>query len=291
MDHQSLEKTGAAVIPYGVGHTENLVELICSIPNVCIHSTPSYLRRLEEVAAEKFQLQPRQLGIKKGFFGGEGGLQNKEYRKRLEEIWGMEIYDANYGMSEVMSIIASEDYRKDGLVYIAGDVIYPELLSGSGENTVSNENIVPGAVGELVLSNLNKEAQPLLRYATGDIVEILERKEENGICTAFRFRVTGRVDDMLVVKGINFYPAVVQNVISKYKECTGGYKIIVKDEAMIDEVKLLIETERGLQKEVPVQKIQKEIRSKYFVNCKIELTEHILNTGNKAKLVERIKGD
>lgn len=289
MDHQSLEKTGATVIPYGVGHTENLIELICRIPNVCIHSTPSYLRRLEQVAWEKFCLKPWQLGIKKGFFGGEGGLQNREYRKRMEDIWHMDIYDANYGISEVMSIIASESRDKDGLVYVAGDIVYPELLIRESGVT-SNDNIVPGAIGELILSNLKKEAQPLLRYVTGDIIEILERKEDNGICTDFKFRVIGRSDDMMVIKGINFYPLSLQNIISKYDGCTGNYKVIFDNSVENNNLQVLLETKKEQQHFIPLQKIQQEIRSKYFVSCQIILTDYIPADNNKVKLVER-KGE
>lgn len=287
MDHQSLEETGAAVIPYGVGHTENLIELLCSIPNVCIHSTPSYLSKIERVAAEKFGLKPNEIGIKKGFFGGEGGLQNRDFRNKLEEKWNMDIHDANYGMSEIMSIIASEDLKKNGLKYIAGETVYPELfLKDIG--TVSNANITEGAIGELVLTNLIKEAQPLIRYRTGDIIEVLEVYREENVCIEFKFRVIGRSDDMIVVKGINFYPMALQSIVSKYSECTGNYKIIIQNKTIVDDICLMLEVKNKDIDDEVLQKIKKEIKSKYFVSCDIEITDNLPVSGNKARLVERI---
>lgn len=289
MDHQSLEDTGATVIPYGVGHTDNLVELLHSIGNVCIHSTPSYLSVIERVARENHQWEPKDLKIKKALLGGEGGASNSEYRKKIEDTFGMRIYDANYGMSEMMSIIASEHEGDDGLIFMAGETLYPELLVINNEKeSVSNNNIVAGMIGELVLSNLDKQSQPLLRYSTGDVIEILDVDCDNPI-SKFRFRVIGRSDDMIVVKGINFYPASIRDIVSKCSISTGNYKIKIHNKVTIDNVKLMIEVKVNKTQtdmEEIKTKIINEIRRKYFVLCDVEFVEQ-LNTGNnKSSLIE-----
>lgn len=290
MDHQSLEATGAAVIPYGVGNTENLIQIIRSVPNVCIHATPSYLGIIEKVAREKYKISPLDLHIKKGFFGGEGGLDDERYRSKLEEKWGMDIYNANYGMSEVMSIIASEGKEKNGLHFIAGDTLYPELYVRE-KQTALNCFIRKGAVGELVLSNRCKESQPLIRYATGDVIEILDA-EENGEVLNFRFKVIGRSDDMLVVKGINFYPAAVHALISRYPEFTGNYQIQVRENGIIDYVRLIVELNDSYEADVCARLksvLKDDIRRKYFVSCDIELTDQIERQENKLQLVKKVE--
>lgn len=289
MDHQSLEATGATIIPYGVGNTENLIQMIRMLPNVCIHATPSYLSKIEQVAKNKFDLEPADLHIKKGFFGGEGGLDNKNFRQKIENKWKMDIYNANYGMSEVMSIIASEGKEKNGLHFVAADTVYPELYIEEEEN-VSNENIRIGAIGKLVLSNRCKESQPLIRYDTGDIIEILDVRNEKPV-QHFKFNVVGRADDMIVVKGINFYPAVIRNVIASYKELTGNYQVQILREGIIDYVRLVIEC-GDVSKDV-LKLIGKEIstviRKKYFVSVDILFTEEIEKDDNKLKVIKKVE--
>lgn len=288
MDHQSLESTEATVIPYGVGNTENLIQLIKTIPNVCIHATPSYLGKIEKVAKEKFGLEPYELKIHKGFFGGEGGLADKSFRDKLEKRWGMEIYDANYGMSEVMSIIASEGQEKEGLHFIASETLYPELYV---DGKASNRNIKVGNVGELVLTHKCKETQPLMRYATGDIIEIIN-VEEMDVINKFTFKVVGRSDDMLVVKGINFYPASIRNIVSEYEELTGNYQIQVLEKGIVDYVKLLVEknsTNNNVDYSELKRKLSIAIRKKYFVSCDVEFVDNLVKEENKLKLVKKVE--
>lgn len=289
MDHQSLEATGATVIPYGVGNTDNLIQIIRQIPRVCIHATPSYLGNLEKTAREKYGISPAELQIKKGFFGGEGGLDDLNFRNRLEKKWGMDIYNANYGMSEVMSIIASEGKDKNGLCFVAGETLYPELLD-RGEQNASNRFLKKGAIGELVLSNRCKESQPLLRYATGDLIEIIDAEECEAIQN-FKFKVIGRSDDMLVIKGINFYPVVLRELISTYKEFTGNYQVQIMEKGIIDYIRLIVELNNQYNAEhceLLRNSLKNAIRRKYFVSCDIKLTSHIESQDNKLQLVRKV---
>ncbi len=292
MDHQSLEATGATVIPYGVGHTDNLVELIYSIKNVCIHSTPSYLSVIEKVAKEKHHWDPKDLKIKKALLGGEGGASNDEYRRKIEDTFRTRVFDANYGMSEVMSIIASENKDAEGLVFVAEETLYPELLVKIDDNheVTSNLNIKAGAIGELVLSNLKKQAQPLLRYSSGDIVEIIDVVNGESPIKSFRFKVIGRSDDMIVVKGINFYPASIRDIISKCSISTGNYKVIISNQITVDYIQLLVEVKQfktDAEMEIIKNDIVNSIRRKYFILCDLKFVDRLSSGNNKVGLIER----
>jgi phenylacetate-CoA ligase len=201
MDHQSMEATGAAVVPYGVGKTENLIAMLLDIDAPCIHSTPSYLATIRKVLQEKYGLSPRHLGMKKGFLGGEAGMQDESFRQKIESEWEMKAINANYGLSEVMSIIGSECGRREGLHFTAAPYLYVEIYEPVSKTV---KPIEAGVTGELVLTNLVKEAQPLIRYRTGDIVEIISTDSCSCGNEGFRFLLRGRSDDMLVIKGINF---------------------------------------------------------------------------------------
>ena len=166
----------------------------------------------------------KSLGLKKGFFGGENFIQISNMRKLIEKKFKMSAIDANYGLSEVLSIIAGEDHNKNGLIFNAQGVLYPELINEKEKNI----EIKKGATGELVLTTLKKDAQPLLRYRTNDTVKILESYNDNQDGLArFRFKIIGRSDEMFNIKGVNFFPESISNLFSdiKYPNLSTRYKI------------------------------------------------------------------
>jgi phenylacetate-CoA ligase len=241
-DHQSLEATGAAVIPYGAGNSHGLIEAILHLKPSSIHCTPSYLSKLEILLESDFGLVPKDLGLRKGFFGGEGGLQNPRFRSRLEKRWGIVAMNANYGLSEVHSMFAAECGARDGLHFMAQEYLLPELIEPTSGKPVE---IRKGNVGELVLTHLEHEAQPLIRFRTHDSIRIVD----HGVCrcgrTSFRFKVAGRSDDMLVVKGINLYPEAIKEILGEFAQFTGEYQVIAAVEEPIVGLDLRIEVEKG----------------------------------------------
>ncbi len=224
-DHANLETTGATVIPFGVGNSRQLIQVIKDAGINAISSTPSYPRHLEKVIKAEFNMEPMELGLELGLFGGEPGLENPVYRKRMETTWGMKAQNANYGVSDVLCNFASvcrDNYR---LHFLGQGALLLQLIDPL---TLKDIPITQGAVGEMVLTHLKKEAQPLVRYRTSDLLEILE----TGPCecgrTGFRFRVVGRVDDMLHVKGINVFPNGIAMVLEDIvPEVTGEFQIIL----------------------------------------------------------------
>jgi phenylacetate-CoA ligase len=243
-DHQSLERAGACVIPFGVGNSRKLLETILQLKVTAIHCTPSYLSKLEYIMKFELHLEPRDLNLRLGLFGAESGLQDQDFRESIEHIWGLLAMNANYGMSEVLSIIGAECSFQNGLHFFGEKALFPELLDLQTQESLPIEE---GAVGELVLTNLYRESQPLIRYCTGDIIAILGRECECGSST-FRFEVKGRTDTMLVIRGLNLFPSNIEQIINKSLGfITESYQVLVNKNNPIDTIKLILEIKKGNQ--------------------------------------------
>lgn len=225
-DHANLETTGATVIPFGVGNSRQLIQVIKDAGINAISSTPSYPKHLEKVLLAEFDMAPAELGLELGLFGGEPGLENPVYRKRMEATWGMKAQNANYGVSDVLCNFASVCPDNYKLHFLGQGALLVQLIDPM---TLEDIPAREGAVGEMVLTHLKKEAQPLVRYRTSDLMEIIE----TGPCecgrTGFRFRIVGRADDMLHVKGINVFPNGIAMVLEDMvPEVTGEFQIVLE---------------------------------------------------------------
>jgi len=246
-DHANLETTGAAVFPFGVGSSRQLVRVIQEAGINALSSTPSYPKYLEGVVREELGIEPAELGLTLGLFGGEPGLDDPAYRRRIEETWGMRAMNANYGVSDVLCNFASVCEQNYKLHFLgAGALLFQLIDPATGRDLELEE----GTVGEMVLTHLAKEAQPLVRYRTSDLVEILE----TGPCacgrTGPRFRVIGRSDDMLHVKGINVFPNGVARVLEAFvPEVTAEFQIVLDHPSPYEELPITVEHGPGVKPE------------------------------------------
>ena len=154
-DHLTLEATGATVLPYGVGGTTRLVEVVRDLGINVISSTPSYPALLEKILREEFNLKPRDLGLRLALFGGEGGLDNATFRAAMEETWGFGVRNANFGLSEVMSTMGSQCEHTTDLHFLSGDVVFLEILDPNSGQRLKLED---GTTGELVCTHLRRNA-------------------------------------------------------------------------------------------------------------------------------------
>jgi len=242
-DQHSLENTGAAVIPFGVGNSPILIQVILKMKPTAIHCTPSYLSKLELLLKNEFQMEPAQLGLRLGLFGGEAGIQNAEFRKSIELKWGFKAMDANYGLADVLSMFGAECEVRNGLHFMGQGVIHAELKD------LKSDAIVPwekGVVGELVLTHLRKECQPLLRYRTGDILEIIDVDKCECGRRSPRMKVIGRADDMIVVRGINVFLSSIAGIVNKHLDVfTGEYSVLVNEKDPIEDIEIKIEIQNG----------------------------------------------
>ncbi|HYB08230.1 MAG TPA: phenylacetate--CoA ligase family protein [Alphaproteobacteria bacterium] len=242
-DHAALEATGATVVPFGVGGSELLVRTIRDIGITAISCTPSYPAVLERVVIERFPgLRPRDLGLKLGLFGGEAGLDDPNLRARIEEVWGMKPRNANYGVSDAFSNFAGQCEHQSDLHFVGLDALYPELIDAeSGEGRPWRT----GEVGELVLTHLRKDCQPLVRFRTGDIVALTATEPCACGRTAPRLRVIGRSDDMVVVRGINVFPTTIAATLTGFHELSGEYRIRLKGIGPYDRLPVEVELAAG----------------------------------------------
>ena len=238
-DHMSLEKTGAVAVPFGVGNSRLLVRVIKEAGIDAISSTPSYPRVLEGAVREELAIEPRELGLKLGLFGGEPALEDPAFKANLEATWGMRARNANYGVSDILSNFAAVCDAVEELHYLGAGAMIAQLVDPA---TGADIAITEGARGELVGTSIGKEAQPLVRYRTGDILEVTG----TGTCacgrTGFRFRVVGRADDMLVVRGVNVFPSGIARVLNALvPEVTGEFQIALGNPPPHDRLDITIE--------------------------------------------------
>ncbi|HTN98148.1 MAG TPA: AMP-binding protein [Nordella sp.] len=269
-DHATLEATGAAVVPFGVGDTHLLVRTIRELGITAISCTPSYPAVLEQVIAEHFPgLQPRDLGLKLGLFGGEAGLDDPQFRQRLETVWGFAARNSNYGVTDVFCNLAGQSEDDNDLHFMALDVLHPELIDPvSGDVLPWRE----GERGELVLTHLSRQCQPLLRFRTGDIILITGTGKARSGRTAPRFRVVGRSDDMVVVRGINAFPTQVAAVLTPFAALSGEYRIMLDGQGPYDLLPVEAELAAGVSPaEGLASRIEQVIKREIGVAARITL--------------------
>ena len=287
-DHLTLERTGATVVPFGVGNTETLIRTILETGISAISCTPSYPAVLEKVIAEKFPgLKPADLGFKLGLFGGEAGLDDPALRKRFRDVWGMDAMNANYGVSDVFCNFAAQCSHDTRLHYHASDVLYPELID---PETGSPLAIVAGQEGELVLTHLARDCQPLVRFRTGDIICVDETEPCRCGSHGFRFRVVGRSDDMVVVRGLNLFPTMVAAVLNGIDFLSGDYRIVLETRPPFDFLPVVAELAEGVQAtdNQPGQ-VEAAIKRNLGASARVEIVPHgtFVRTEGKTRRVER----
>ena len=270
-DHINLETTGATVFPFGVGNSRQLVRVIQEAGINAISSTPSYPKYLEKVVRDELGVEPGDLGLKLGLFGGEPGLDNPVYRQRIEDAWGMKAQNANYGVSDVLcnfAAVCQENYQLHFLG--TGTLLFQLIDPESGEDIPVEE----GVVGEMVLTHLQKEAQPLVRYRTSDLLEILGVGPCSCGRTGPRFRVIGRADDMLHVKGINVFPNGVARVLeSMVPDVTGEFQIVLSHPSPYTHLDITVEQgEKIRPEEMEGLKSKVTARLKEELNFKASVT-------------------
>lgn len=242
-DHTTLEETGAAVVPFGVGETRLLIRTIRELAIDAISCTPSYPAVLERVIAEDFpDLDPRDLGLKLALFGGEAGLDDPAFRARLEAVWGFAPRNANYGVSDVFCNFAGQTEQDPDLHFMALDVLHPELID---PETAAPKRWAAGERGELVLTHMARACQPLVRFRTGDIVELTGTDRAACGRTAPRFRVVGRADDMVAVRGINVFPSQVAACVTAEDGLSGEYRIPLDGPGPYDRLPVAAEAAAG----------------------------------------------
>lgn len=238
-DYIPIERMRATAIPFGVGNTALLLRMIKELQINAISSTPSYMFTIRDRCYAELGISPRDLGLRRGYFGGEGLLQVAGVREAIENDFGMIAIDANYGMSEIQSVIGGEGPSRDGLVNHTFGILLTELIDADGKPV----RLEPGAIGEFVFSTLRREAQPLFRYRTNDLAEIVAAESAEDGLMRMRFRIRGRTDQMLVFKGVNFFPQSLMSVVAEFPEELGStYRVIRPAADAVNHIDVMMET-------------------------------------------------
>jgi phenylacetate-CoA ligase len=264
-DHRCLEATGASVVPFGVGNTAELIELQTWLPFSALSCTPSYIGFLiNQMSAAQLQLWRQNLRIV--LVGGEPGGSEPALRELVKSAFDATVVNANYGMAEVLSNFGSECEFGGGMHFHGHGAVWVELLDPTDGTSMS---LVPGSRGDLVVTHLRKEAQPLVRYATNDVMEIVSTDPCACGRSTFKFRLHGRADDMFVVRGINVFPSAVQAALGAYSPRLAEFVILLPDSSTFDSVPLVVEIDPG-DTSIDVDALSEHLRKQ--LRCSVRLT-------------------
>jgi phenylacetate-CoA ligase len=228
--HYGAERLGCTVIPMSGGMTERQVQLIADFKPDIIMVTPSYVLAIAD-EFDKQGLDARASSLKIGIHGAEPWTD--AMRKEIEARFAMDAIDI-YGLSEVMGPgVANECIEtKDGPT-LWEDHFYPEII-----DPATGEPVADGQTGELVFTSLTKEALPVIRYRTRDLTALLP-----GTARSMRrmARITGRTDDMLIIRGVNVFPTQIEELILKVPELSPHYVLEVRREDRLDALDIVVE--------------------------------------------------
>lgn len=277
--HYGAEKIGATVIPISGGNTKRQIMVMQDFGSTMLACTPSYALHIADTAAE-MGVDIRELPLKYGIFGAEPWTNN--LRRELEAKMGIRATDI-YGLSEVIGPgVASECEEQNGL-HVFEDHFIPEIID---PNTL--EVLPPNTPGELVFTSLTKEAFPIIRYRTRDLSMLMV---DDCPCrrTMYRMgRITGRTDDMLIIRGVNVFPSQIESVLLEIEGTAPHYLIVVDRVDSLDCLEVWVEvSEKTFSDEIKglealEKKIQHEIQSVLGITVKVKLVE--------PKTIERSEG-
>ena len=261
--HYGAEKLGLTVVPFGGGQTERQIQLIQDFRPDIIMVTPSYMLAIAD-EVERMGLDPKALSLRLGIFGAEPWTN--EMRTAIEARINIDAVDI-YGLSEVMGPgVANECVEtKDGPT-IWEDHFYPEIIDPD-----TGEPVPDGQEGELVFTSLTKEALPIIRYRTRDLTRLLP-----GTARTMRRmqKITGRSDDMMIIRGVNVFPTQIEELLLKRPELSPHYQCVLTREGPMDNLKVQVETAPGvdpqsIEARAAAKLLQHEI--KVYVGSSVEV--------------------
>jgi phenylacetate-CoA ligase len=264
--HYGAEKIGCLVIPAGPGNSERQLLLMQDFHTTSIHLTPSFALYFTEVL-KKHGIDPRKdLSLKRAFVGAEP--YTEETRRKIEAGLGLRVFNS-YGLSEMNGPGVAFECQEQAGMHLWEDHYLMEII-----NPETGENLPPGERGELVLTTLKREAMPILRYRTRDITSIVEAPCPCGRTHRRIQRITGRADDMLILRGVNIYPQQIERILMSVPKIGSNYLIVLEG---LDEMTVKVElSEAGFDGQLEhVVALQNQIvallRAEILMKPKIEL--------------------
>lgn len=268
--HYGVERVGAAVVPAASGNTNRQITLIRDLGADVLVCTPSYALNIAEVATG-MGFDSRQLPIRYGHFGAEPWTE--DMRVRVEEDLGIYAFN-NYGLSEVIGPgVSGECIERRGM-HIQEDHFLVECV-----NPDTLEPVQDGELGELVITTLTKRAMPIIRYRTRDLCSLDSSPCPCGRTTKRMSRLTGRTDDMLIIRGVNLFPSQVEEALLRVEGTAPHYLIEVERPGTLDEITVRVEirpqdfSDRMDRMQALHDRIEREIHSATGLRMKVVLVD------------------
>ncbi len=270
--HYGSEKLGALTVPIGGGNTERQLMLIKDFGTTMIACTPSYMLNIADYIEKKRpDFDMRKTKLRAGIFGAEAWSESM--RKEIETRLGIQAYDI-YGLSEVIGPgVSGECSEKSGL-HVHEDHFYVEIIDPE-----TGEILPEGSKGEIVYTTITKEAFPGIRYRSRDITRLYREPCKCGRTLVKMEKVTGRSDDMLIIRGVNVFPSQIESVLMEVEGTQPHYQIIVDRKGAMDDIEVKVEvSEKLFSDELKVleglsKRITDRFRSVLGISAKITLVE------------------
>jgi len=260
------ERVGAMSIPTGPGNTERQLKIMIDLKTTVLIGTSSYGLLLAEEAERKGLLNKINLRI--GIFGSE--RWGEKMRGRIENLFGIDSFDI-YGLTEIYGPgIAIDCPHHTGLHYWNDHFIF-EII-----DPITGEQLKPGNKGELVITTLTKEGMPLLRFRTRDITRIIPARCSCGSPYPMIDRIVGRTDDMIKIKGVQVYPADIEQTLKSIPEVSSEYQIVIERTGGKDKAVLRVEKNENSKAtiEAIVSKCKQELKNKIGLNIEVEVLNY-----------------
>jgi phenylacetate-coenzyme A ligase PaaK-like adenylate-forming protein len=262
--HQGAVALGAAVVPASGGMTPRQVTLIRDLAPDILTCTPSYAIRLGEALAEAGLGPGNGLSLRAGVFGAEPW--SAQLRVRIEELLGLRALDI-YGLSEIIGPgVAAECYQAADGLHVNEDHFLVEAI-----DPVTAAPVPDGTPGELVFSSLTREAMPLLRYRTGDIAALRRDPCPCGRTLVRMSQITGRRDDMLVIRGVNVYPSEVERVLLGHPSVSPDYLLVVDERGDAPELVALCEYRTAVAEPAGQEELETRLRAELGVRVQVRV--------------------
>ena len=267
--HAGAEKIGATVVPMSTGNSKKLTTMMVDFGATAIACTPSYLLYISEVLEQEGLLD--KIKLKSAICGAEPWTE--QMREELEKRLNITAHDI-YGLSEIMGPGVACDCKFHKGLHVCEDHFYPEVL-----DTKTLTPVADGVLGELAFTTLTKEGIPLIRYRTKDLTSIYHDTCDCGRTSARITKFKGRVDDMLIIRGVNVFPSQIEAALCEVKEVTPHYMMIVDRVNNLDSLEIQVELDseyftdeiRGI--EAMTKKISHVINQAIGLSAKIKIVE------------------
>ncbi|SHK70016.1 phenylacetate-CoA ligase [Clostridium cavendishii DSM 21758] len=274
------QNLGALCIWAGTLPSDRLLFILKEYKPTIIWTTPSYAWYLGETARQKGINIREELAIKKIIVAGEPGGSIEATKNAIEDLWGAEVYDF-YGISDIFGACAGVCEYKNGL-HVAEDQLLVEVI-----NTDTLEPVGPGERGELILTTLRKEARPMIRFRTGDIVTYTDEKCVCGR-THKRINIIGRLDDMFISSGVNVFPSDIEYIVRNIEGLTGEYRITLFTKNHMTKFSLEVEVNENIKK--TIREIQDTVSSEIKAHIGVKPTEiNVLISGELPRATHKAK--